>query len=280
MKTRIAIAFTLALTLLLSACGAAAPAVTDPLTVTILSIGKADAMFLTCGDATMVIDAGETDDGKELVNALAWQDRQRVDVLIITHFDRDHVGGAARLVKKLEVARVILPAYEGQNEEYQNLLAELEKKGIEPERLTKETRFTLGCAEVLVEPPAAYPAEITGDSVDNELSLITTVTHGSQRLVFTGDAEKGRLQEYLAGSPAPCTFLKFPHHGDYNKALPELVQALKPSYTVICDSAKNPAEERTLALLEREGVTCYETKDGAVRIESDGKSLTLTQAEN
>lgn len=262
---------------LLSGCGAAAMP-TDPLTVTILDIGKADAIVLSCGEETMVIDAGETDDGKELVNFLAWQGTQRVDVLIITHFDKDHVGGAARLVKKMEVGRVLLPDYEGDNEEYAAFMAQLEKSGITPERLTKAVKLSLGEAEVLVEPPTDYSLAATGQEVDNDLSLITTVTHGTQRLLFTGDAEKARLTEWLAQEKRlPCGFLKVPHHGNYNKALPELIAAVKPEIAAICDSAKNPAEERTLALLQREGVACYETKNGEIVVISDGKSLSVSQ---
>ena len=280
MKKRCAALF-LALALLtglLSGCGGGGQsAPVEPLTATILSVGKADAIVLRCGEATMVIDAGETDDGKTLVNFLAWQGIERVDVLLITHFDRDHVGGAARLVKKLEVGRVLLPGYEGQNEESEAFMAQLESAGITPERVAKKLRFSLGDAEVLVEPPASWPAEVTADGMDNDLSLITTVTHGSQRLLFAGDAEKTRLLEWLKGSPEPCGFVKMPHHGVYNKALPELIQAMKPQFAAICDSDKNPAEQRTLALLEREGVETYETKDGEIVVTSDGRSLSVTQ---
>ena len=264
---------------LLAGCGESPAAEVEPLTATILSIGKADAIVLQCGGQVMVIDTGETDDGKALVNFLAWREIGRVDVLLITHFDRDHVGGAARLVKKLEVGRVLLPDYEGQNEEYAALAAQLEKSGLTPERVTKKLSFSLGDAEVLVEPPASWPAEVTADGMDNELSLITTVTHGSQRLLFAGDAERARLREWLEEEREPCGFVKMPHHGVYNKALPELIKAVKPQYAVICDSDKNPAEERTLALLEREGVETFETKNGEIVVTSDGRSLSVTQIE-
>lgn len=263
---------------LLAGCGEAADTPVEPLTVTMLSVGKADAIVLQCAGEVMVIDTGESDDGKELVNFLAWQGIQRVHALVITHFDRDHVGGAARLVKKLEVEHVLLPDYEGQNEEYAALMAQLEKSGLTPDRVNGEIRFDLGDAQVLVEPPLSYPAEVTQDGMDNDLSLITTVTHGSQRLLFMGDAEKDRLQEWLGQEEREsCGFVKMPHHGNYNKALPALVETLQPQIAVICDSDKNPAEDRTLVLLERAGTAFYETKDGEIVVTSDGKSLSVTQ---
>lgn len=268
----------LCLALLLSGCSQSAAAPVEPLTATILSVGKADAIVLRCGGQTMVVDAGESDDGKALVNFLAWQEITRVDVLLITHFDRDHVGGAARLVKKLEVGRVLLPDYEGRNEEYAAFMAQLEKSGVKPEYVTKTLRFALGDAEVRVDPPAAYPEVLSGDDADNDLSLITTVTHGAQRLLFAGDAERARLREWLGQETRePCGFLKMPHHGVYNKELPELLETIKPQYAAICDSDKNPAEERTLALLEREGVEIWETKNGEIVVTSDGRSLSVAQ---
>ena len=262
---------------LLAGCGQSAEPV-EPLTVTLLSVGKADAIVLQCAGKVMVIDAGEADDGKTLVNFLAWQEIGRVDVLLITHFDRDHVGGAARLVKKLEVGRVLLPDYEGQNEEYEALMAQLDKSGLTPERVNRELRFDLGDAVVRVEPPLSYPESVTADGMDNDLSLIATVTHGSQRLLFMGDAERARLQEWLEQEQRePCGFLKLPHHGDYNKALPGLIETIRPQIAAVCDSDKNPAEERTLALLERESVDCYETRYGEVVVTCDGRSLSVNQ---
>ena len=281
-KTRGALALLIALLMLgglLAGCGQSGAEPLEPLTATMLAVGKADVIVLRCGGSTMVIDTGETDDGKELVNFLAWQEITRVDVLLITHFDRDHVGGAARLVKKLEVGRVLLPAYEGQNEEYAALMAQLEKSGLEAERVTKTLRFSLGGAEVRVDPPTAYPEAVTKDGMDNDLSLIATVTHGAQTLLFTGDAERTRLQEWLGEETRPaCGFVKMPHHGEYNKELPELLQAVRPQFAAVCDSAKNPAEDRTLALLERQGVQVYQTKDGEIVVTSDGRSLSVSQA--
>ena len=70
------------------------------LTATFLKVGKADAAVLTCGNRTLVIDTGEPDDGAQLVRFLQNAGAASVDALIITHFDRDHVGGAAALRRK------------------------------------------------------------------------------------------------------------------------------------------------------------------------------------
>lgn len=71
----------------------------DALEVTLLKVGKADAIVVQAQAQTMVIDTGEDDDGAELVSFLKSQGCEKVDTLIITHFDKDHVGGADRGVE-------------------------------------------------------------------------------------------------------------------------------------------------------------------------------------
>ena len=100
----------------------------DPLKVTILKVGKADAIVVQTEEKTMVIDAGEEEDGEELELFLKQQYVSCIDTLIITHFDQDHVGGADTLVENLEIGQVLLPDYEGSNTEYMDFMTELEKK--------------------------------------------------------------------------------------------------------------------------------------------------------
>lgn len=255
----------------------------DTLLIEVLKVGKADAIILHSGEETMIIDCGEEDDGQEVLERLKADGVQKIDVMIITHFDKDHVGGADTVVDGLPVDRVLLPAYTGAGTEYEDFLAALQRAGIEPENVTETESFTLGGASVTVEPPASYeiPAEenSSGDEeYDNDFSLITTVELGDKRLVFAGDAEKKRIREWLAGGTAQkCDFLKVPHHGVYNKALSELFEALQPAYAVICDSKKNPADERTLELLKNGGTKYFQTMNGDIKILCDGQNIEVSQ---
>ncbi|MDO4555742.1 MAG: MBL fold metallo-hydrolase, partial [Lachnospiraceae bacterium] len=63
------------------------------LTVTILKVGKADAIMIQTEDKVMMIDTGEEDDKDKLAIFLKQENISKVDYLIITHFDKDHVGG-------------------------------------------------------------------------------------------------------------------------------------------------------------------------------------------
>ena len=105
--------FALLLTaVLLAACGAEPekepePAGATELTVHFFDAGKADAILLTTPDSTLLIDAGERGFGKTILAYLEEQGIERIDYLIVTHFDKDHVGGMARVINNIAVGTVL-----------------------------------------------------------------------------------------------------------------------------------------------------------------------------
>ena len=251
---------------------------TEPLTLQVLKVGKADAMVLMCGDSTMVIDCGEEEDGEDVLDYLTQKGVEKIDILMITHFDKDHVGGADTVVEKMPVERVLMPDYEGSGKKYKSFLNAAEEAGIEPERVAEVLSLQLGSAAVTIEPPASYEIPDSDEEYDNNFSLITTVERGSNRLVFTGDIEEERISQWLeSGNVQKCDVVKIPHHGFYNEPLEKMVDIMQPSYAVICDSEKNPAEKETVSMLEEKGAQCLQTKNGDITIVCDGENIEASQ---
>lgn len=262
----------------LGGCTEKKGAICNPLTVTLLKVGKADAIVAISGTHAMLIDTGEEEDGLEVVEFLEKHGITEIDTMIITHFDKDHVGGADTVLEQFPVKTVYVPDYEGTHAEYHEFLAAAEGASVQIHRLKKSVSFSFGDAQVLVEPPGSYEIPDNAVDFDNNFSLITTVQHGNNRLVFMGDAEKQRIWQWLADSqPETCDFLKVPHHGIYNKALDKLFETLSPRYAVICSSRKNPAERKTLELLKAHCPYVFETKDGNVTVLSNGSTLEAEQ---
>ena len=250
----------------------------EPLTVQVLKVGKADAMVLMCGGSTMVIDCGEEEDGEDVLDYLAQKGVEKIDILMITHFDKDHVGGADTVVSELPVERILVPDYEGSGKKYKSFLKAVEEAGTETERVSEALTLQLGDAAVTVEPPASYEIPESGEEYDNNFSLITTVELGSSRLVFTGDIEEERISQWIEGGTVQkCDVLKIPHHGFYNEPLEEMVDIMQPSYAVICDSEKNPAEKKTVSMLEEKGAQCLQTRNGDITIVCDGENIEASQ---
>ena len=92
------------------------------LRVDFYNVGKADAMLITAPSGfRMLIDTGTNKAGKTLAARLALEGIERIDVMLITHFDKDHVGGADRILGALPVDRVILPVYDKESKQLEQL---------------------------------------------------------------------------------------------------------------------------------------------------------------
>ena len=267
----------LALTLLLSAgCaarGTPAAAEEEPfagLEVTVLDAGKADAILISTPSSAVLIDCGESGFGEEILGELSARGISRLDLLIVTHFDRDHVGGAAKVIGGVEIGRVLQNDFPKISGAYRKYLRALEKASLTPETVRGTLSFTLDGAAYTVEPPQR---EHYDRDESNNSSLIVTVDYGATRLLFMGDAETARIMEYLAASPSPCDFIKLPHHGDKEKMLDALLAAVQPRYAVITCSAGSPEAASTMRALGAAGVETYLTRLGAVSVFCDGETL-------
>lgn len=251
----------------------AAPDVSGTFAFTVLKAGQADAIVLMTEHHSMVIDCGEKDDGGKVVNFLAEHNISHLDYLILTHFDKDHIGGFPELMESVRAENILVPDYEGQNSEYKKYRKSVNDHSLPVTVLTQDISFVLD--DVLFE--VSVPQKKVYAEGDNDFSLVVSVTHGNNTFLFAGDAEDERTAEILSDFGHEYDFLKIPHHGRYHESTPNFISVIRPTYAVICDSQKNPAEDATLRTLEDAGTLIYRTKDGDVTITSDGKSLTVRQ---
>ncbi len=285
-------AFFCALCLLLPFCGCKKqetppPAVTAlPVTgdveIAVLSLGKADAIVITTANKTVVIDAGEIDDGGKVLNYLNEKGRSVIDCLIITHYDRDHVGGADRLLNFSEVKQVIRPAYDGVRDEYTTFLNSASELEIPDTALpTGSEDFTLTVDDLhltINSPLKATYVNTEGVQQDNNFSLVIKAQHGVKTFLFAGDAEDERLAELITSETNwQADFLKIPYHGNFTELSAAFFQRVKPLHAVACDSDKNPTATETVAALTMLGCKTYSTRNGTVVCKSNGAALAVTQ---
>ncbi len=270
--------FTLSAVLLLAGCAAAPEAekaegaAVQDLEVFFFSAGSADAILLTTEDSAVLIDTGEKGFGKTVLARLEEKGVDRIDCLIVTHFDKDHVGGAAKILNGVEVGTVLQSNQPKDSGEYENYVQALEKAGIEPVTVRETYAFTLDGVSYTVDPPRQ--AEYAEDSSNNS-SLIVTVRNGDDTFLFAGDAQTQRLAEFLDTGPGSCDVLKVPHHGRDEPMLDELISSTEPSFAVITSSEEEPESEAVVEELERAGVRVLLTRERAVTVRSSGDGVTV-----
>lgn len=270
------ILLSLALLLSLTGCGRS-DAGANSMTVLYLDVGKADCTILTDGAHTVLIDCAETDDGETILSVLKENRISQIDLLIVTHFDKDHIGGVPEVLSSFSVLHVIEPDYAPENPEaeaYTAYRAALELASITPEAVSDALDVTLGDMQlsILGAGGAAYEK-----NTDNNNSLVVTVTHCENRFFFAGDIEKQRIADLLEAGVSSCDVLKVPHHGVYNKQLPALFAALGMKEAVITCSEKNPADSETIDRLDALGCRVWQTVNGTVRVISNQNGITISQ---
>ena len=278
-KRRNIIVLVLALIIVFSGCqkgnneALEIPEVVGSFDFTVLKAGQADAIFMQTENHSIILDCGEKDDGDELVELLQEKGISNVDYIFITHFDKDHVGGFPEVMDNVTASNIIVPDYEGNNDEYEEYLKTVSDKGLQITTLTEDISFTLD--DVLFE--VSVPRKQSYAEGDNDFSLVISVTHGENTFLFTGDAEADRLTEVISAFGRQYDFLKVPHHGKYNKNTNRFITTIKPTYSVICDSEKNPAEDETVSILGLVESEIYSTRNGNVSVLSDGKEIKILQ---
>ena len=273
----------LALLLSFTLCACASPQTADAdssagtdLSAYFFSAGKADAILLTTDDAAVLIDCGEKGFGQTILDYLADRGISQIDYLIITHFDQDHVGGAAKVINNISVGTVLQSNCPKDSEEYEKYVKALKNAGLEPVTVREDYTFTLDGIIFSVNPPLL--SDYREDDSNNS-SLVVTVTNGENILLFMGDAQTERLAEYLAASPVDCDLIKIPHHGGKDELMDQLIAATKPEYAVITCSDDEPDTIATLKVLEEAGVTVFLTSSAPVLVQSDGSQIRVNYVE-
>lgn len=251
----------------------------DPGTLRVycFELGKADSFLIYNNKTTILIDAGERGQGKDILQYMENNDINGIDMMFITHFDKDHVGGAAKLIGNTEVKEIYTPSYAKKSDDYDNFTDKVKEKKTPVTALKENKTFDVNGITIDVNVPAK---EIYEESPDNNSSLIIRVSYGETSFLFTGDAEGIRLREYIATQPEKCNMVKMPYHGNYTQfmgCLDEFLDLVKPEYAVITSSKEEKEADETKDLLEKRGIKLYRTRKGSVLFESDGKSVKAVQ---
>lgn len=251
------------------------PANPGQLRVTFLKAGKADAIIVRTDNSCVVVDTGTDEKADKLCDAVAGLGVTTIDVLIITHFDQDHVGGADALIDAFEIQKVFSTYKSKDSDEVEEYERALEKRGLVPQVLREITRFDLDGASYTVIPPKK---EVYGEKTSNDSSLVTRIEWGTTSMLLAGDIEQERIDELVASDTnLSCNLLKVPHHGHAEKNSAVFAQATHPAYAIITSSKSDKEDDEVVEAYEAVGAQVFLTRKGTVVATSDGERLSVAQ---
>jgi competence protein ComEC len=247
----------------------------NELAVHFLDVGQADCILIqTPSGQNILIDAGETGDAKFVIDYLHKRGVRRIDHLVATHPHADHIGGMVDVLNAFDIGKLYMPRAVHTTKTFENLLLAIEAKGL------KMTEAKAGVVmDVGESVSATFIAPVsTGYRELNDYSAVIKLTFGSTDFLFMGDAETISEQEILAtGVDLRADVLKVGHHGSNTSSSDAFLEAVAPTYAVICvgkDNRYGLPTSNTLGKLVAREITILRTDvEGTIVIISDGEQI-------
>ena len=235
--------------------------------------GKADAILISYNKKYIMIDTGEQSLSDEILTYFKNSNIDKLDYLIITHFDKDHVGIASKIIDELDIDNVFQSNYPKDSEYYTNYLNSLSKKNITPETIVNDKEFSVDELNIKIYGPK----KVYDKNESNNSSLITSIVYNNNSFLFMGDAQNARIKDFLEEDNNSYDFLKVPYHGRYLKRFDDLIEGRNIKYAVITSSDEEVEDSQTIKTLEDNNIHYYLTRKGQIDILSDGKNIKVNQ---
>jgi competence protein ComEC len=242
------------------------------LRITFLDVGQGDSALIEVPEGAVLIDEGAPE--AHVDAQLKGLGVKSLAAIVLTHPQRDHVGGAAAVLEQEAVGFVLDPRIPAKSADEMAALSAAGAHHVRVVLARAGETFRLGRLTLRV----LWPASETAPGADpNDSAIVILASYGSTDALFTADAESNVT---LPLRPQAVEILKVAHHGSEDEGLDALLKLLRPRVAVISVGKQNdyghPAPS-TLATLESfPGLSLYRTdEDGRVTVESDGQQLVV-----
>lgn len=254
------------------------------LSVHFLDVGQGDSVLLSCSDATVLIDTGDIKKAatQYIVDYLQGLNITRLDYLILTHPDADHIGGAPTIISTFEISTVIMPDHAKSTAIFERTLDAIEESGAECIFGEADQIYTEGALQMRFLAPNSEKYSDT-----NDYSIAMRVLYGDTAILLTGDAEKISEREMIQKYPSnefKADLMKAGHHGSNTSNSEDLLRAADPEWIVVSCGADNKYGHPHAEFLERVeslDITVYRTDlEGTIVFVSDGETITRVEEDS
>lgn len=254
-----------------------APAWTAPdgLRVTFLDVGQGDAVLLETASVRVLVDQGPPE--ADVAGQLLRLGVRSLSAVVLTHPERDHVGGAGDVLRRLRVGLVLDPRLAATGPEHEEALAAARARGVPVRELRAGTELRAGGLGLR----ALWPRDAGLPSENPNLNAAVLVaSYGETDVFLPADAESDVTGRLRVGD---MDVLKVAHHGSEDPGLDEQLRELRPEVAVVSVGRGNgyghPRPETLAALASVPGIMVLRTDlDGRIVVESDGRRLRVRRA--
>ena len=214
-------------------------------------VGQADSILIVNNGKTMLIDAGNNDDGEMLVNYIKTLGISKIDLLVGTHPHEDHIGGLDNIIKAFDIGTIYMPKVQTNTKTFEEVIDAISAKGLKVTTPKIGDTFKLGEANCEV-------MSIGDDKTNlNTTSIVIRMVYNNVSYLFTGDME---ISNESAREWPQTDILKVAHHGSRTSSSEKFLKQVMPKIGIIqvgTDNSYSHPHEVVIKRLEKLGVEIY-----------------------
>lgn len=239
-------------------------------------MGQGDSELIQSNGKNMLIDTGTNESTSSLISYLKSQNISKVDYLVLTHPHEDHIGGADAVIKDFNVEKVYMPKIITTTKTFKDVTTAMQNKGLKPSVPTVGEEFKVGDASCKILSPINVNKEDL-----NTYSIVLKVTFGSNKFLFTGDAQASNEEDMINKNfDLSADVLKVGHHGSHTSTSQAFLDKVNPKFAVISCGKNNDyghPHSETIDKLKVKNIPLYRTDEsGTIVCTSDGKSISFS----
>ena len=236
-------------------------------------VGQADSILIKENNYNILIDAGNNEDGENLVSYLKKElNINKFNMVVGTHPHEDHIGGLDNIINEFDIDTILMPNATSTSETFESVLNSIENKNykITVPKIDEEFNYDNIKLKVL------YTG--TNEKDLNNNSIVLKLTYLNNKFLFTGDATS-KVEKKLLKKDIESDVLKIGHHGSEYSTTNDFLDKVNPKYAIIevgkNNTYKHP-KQITLDKLNAKNIKIYRTDlDGTIKLTSDGNNITF-----
>lgn len=229
-----------------------------------IDVGQADSALIQLPNGqNMVIDAGNNADSTLVVNYLKSKGVTKVDYLVGTHPDEDHIGGLDAVINNFTIGKLYMPSRTSTTQTYKDVINAAASKGLTVTTAKSGVSlFNTTSSSKTLEAHFVAPVH-TNYSTNNNWSGVIRLVYGTTTFMFSGDAETQSETDMVnSGQTLSANVLKVGHHGSNTSSSAAYLDKVKPQAAIISCGLNNSYGHpgaTTISNLKARGIKIYRT---------------------
>ena len=243
-----------------------------------LDVGQGDSIFIESANGkTMLVDGGVKGAGQQVVSYLKELGVNKLDIVVATHPDADHIGGLIPVLQSIDIGQFYDSGKVHTSQTFEEMLTLIDTKNI-PYHVPTTGENIAFDDDLTVKVLNAN--EHATDN--NDASIVLKIVYGNVSFLLTGDAGIA-LEKDMLQNDVQATFLKAGHHGSNTSSSEKFIQAVHPEVTVLSYGEGNKYGHPHAEVVERlqaVGSKIYATAEaGTVIVSTDGVNYDVQSKE-